>query len=142
MKKILLVALLLVAQTSYALAVTSGPTSCPAGYTRVGHSGSGRGGGYHTTYTCNPNPCGLPWGGMIASGSSYVAYQSASVAYPDTCVSETVSCTAGQLSANLGYTNPSCTETMPSTGGNGGSGGTGGSTGGHHHEGGGGGSDD
>jgi hypothetical protein len=119
MKKLFLVALLVLAQTTSAMAVTSGPTSCPAGTTRTGHSGSGRGGGYHITYICVPNSCKTPWGTTVASGNSYVAYQSATVAYPNTCVSETVSCSYGQLSANLGYTNPTCTETIPNIGGDG-----------------------
>lgn len=111
MKKTLIIAAVLSLYAAKAMAV---PT-CPAGTTLHAHSGSGRGGGYHTTYTCDANSCRTPWGTSVASGSSFTSYQTSSVAYPNVCVSETVSCSYGVLSSSLGYANPTCSVTYPPT---------------------------
>jgi hypothetical protein len=64
------------------------PSSCPAGTHRVCHSGSGRGGGYHSTCTCVANPppvCVTSYGSRVASGSSVTLYDTLTATYPDTC---------------------------------------------------------
>lgn len=53
-----------------------------------------------------PNPCTLPWGGTLQSGSGVTAYAAASVAYGNTCSSQTRTCTNGTLSGS--YTHASC----------------------------------
>ncbi|MFA7209398.1 MAG: hypothetical protein WC120_03875 [Parcubacteria group bacterium] len=59
-------------------------------------------------FTVIANPCALPWGGTIASGSSVTAYRLPSVACGSSCstVSQTRTCTNGVLSGT--YTNRTC----------------------------------
>jgi hypothetical protein len=62
---------------------------CPTGTHRVCHSGSGRGGGYHSTCTCVANPppvCVTSYGSQVASGGPVTLYDALTVTYPDTCV--------------------------------------------------------
>ena len=77
----------------------AGATPCPAGQHRACHSGSGRGGGYHTICTCVNNPppvCVTAWGTRIAAGSEVVLYDTLTVNAPDTCAAHgtAVSCDA------------------------------------------------
>ena len=53
------------------------------------------------------NPCNLPWGGSISSGSSVTAYLNGTEQC--TCISETRTCDDGSLSGS--YTNASCSIT-------------------------------
>jgi hypothetical protein len=63
-------------------------TPCPTGQHRACHSGSGRGGGYHTICSCVADPppvCVTAWGTRIAAGSAVVLYDTLTVIAPDTC---------------------------------------------------------
>ena len=59
---------------------------------------------------CGSSDCALPWGGIIANGSSVTAYQQSSVPYGSSCSSQTRTCSSGTLSGS--YTKESCS-TLP-----------------------------
>ena len=77
----------------------AGTSTCPPGQHRACHSGSGRGGGYHTTCTCVPNPppvCVTASGVHLQAGTTVLLYDTTAVTAPDTCDAHatTVSCSA------------------------------------------------
>lgn len=72
-------------------------TTCPVGYHKVCHGGSGRGGGYRSICSCVVNPppvCVTAWGTQISAGTTVTLYDTYTVYAPDTCAAHgmTVSC--------------------------------------------------
>src|SRR5690606_31847115 len=61
---------------------------------------------------CGTSDCALPWGGLLANGSSVTAYLSSSVPYGSSCSSQTRTCSSGTLSGS--YTHQSCSALPPS----------------------------
>jgi hypothetical protein len=77
----------------------AGTPTCPAGQHRACHSGSGRGGGYHTVCTCANNPppmCVTASGIHLQAGTTVLLYDTTGVTAPDTCDAHatSVSCSA------------------------------------------------
>ena len=77
----------------------TGTAACPAGQHRACHSGSGRGGGYHTVCTCVANPppvCVTASGVHLQAGTTVLLYDATTVSAPDTCDAHatSVSCSA------------------------------------------------
>jgi len=88
--------------------------TCPTGQHQVCHSGSGRGGGYHSTCSCVNNPpptCVTAWGTQIVAGTSVILYPAYVAYYPNKCSGTMVTCdfdpTTNTLTLNpdiTGYT--------------------------------------
>jgi hypothetical protein len=82
-------------------AADAGSGTCVA-ETRQCHDGVLAGtNAFDTCAAAEPDPCTLPWGGVVAPGQSVTAYRAGAPAWNQKCEAETRGCTDGVLSGSF-----------------------------------------